>query len=99
MLPLASTSRWALQVRFLLVLLDVIAIGLAVGAPVDVADLVAGIILAMLGELDAEALVGTLVDAGEEALDEVARDQREPAVLGQRGGIKGEDRIRHEDHS
>ena len=63
-------EQMGLQVGLFLVFLDVVAIGLAEGAPVDVADLVAGIILAMLGELDAEALVGALVDAGEEALDE-----------------------------
>ena len=57
-------------------------------APVDVADLVAGVILAVLGELDAETLVRTLVGAGEKALDESARDQGEPTVTGERGGIE-----------
>src|SRR5207249_10328718 len=61
---------------------------LAVGAPVDVADLIAGIILAMLGELDGEALVRTLVDAGEEALDQLPGDHRQAAVLGQRCRIE-----------
>ena len=52
------------EVRLFFVFFDVIAIGFAVGAPIDVADFVTGIVLAMLGELDAEALVGALVDAG-----------------------------------
>ena len=77
-----------LEVGLLLVLLDVVAVGLAEGAPVDVADLVAGVILAVLGELDAEALVRALVDAGEEALDEAAGDQRQAAVLGERGRVE-----------
>src|SRR5262249_55151623 len=69
--------------------------GLAVGAPVDVADLITGIILAMLGELDAEALVGALVDAGEEALDHVAGHHGQAAVLGQGSWIKADGRGWH----
>src|SRR5207245_2596216 len=81
-------EQMGVQVGFFLVFLDVIAVGLAEDAPVDVANLVAGIILAMLGELDAEALVGAFVNAAEEALDDVARDEAEPAILGERGGIE-----------
>src|SRR6516162_685815 len=63
------------EVGLLLILLDEVPIGLAVGAPIDVADLVTGIVLAVLGELDAEALIGALVNAGEEALNEIAGHQ------------------------
>ena len=72
------------EVGFLFILLNIIAIRFAVSSPVDMADFVAVIILAMLGELDAEALVGAFVNAGQEALDGVARDESEPAVFGER---------------
>jgi hypothetical protein len=78
----------SVQVGLFFVLLDVVAVGLAEDAPVDVADLVAGVVLAMFGELDAETLVGALVNAAEEAFDNLARDQAEPAVFGERGGIE-----------
>ena len=42
----------------------------------------------MLGELDGEALVRALVDAGEEALDEVPGDQRQAAVFAQLGRVE-----------
>ncbi len=81
-------EQMGLEVGFFLVFLDVVTVGLADGAPVDMADLVPGVILAMLGELDGEALVGTFVDAGEETLDERARHQSQVAVLRQGGGIE-----------
>src|SRR5438552_8539558 len=58
-----------LEVRLLLVFLDVIVVGLSQHAPIDVADFVARIILQMLRELDAEPLVTTLVHPGEKSLD------------------------------
>jgi hypothetical protein len=91
-------EQMCLEVRLFLVLFDIIAIRFAVGAPIDVANFVAGIILAMLGELDGEALVRTLMHAGEKALDEVARHQGQMAVLGQRRGIERDSRIRHQHH-
>jgi hypothetical protein len=51
---------------------DEIAVCAAVDFPVDVADLIAGHILAMLGKFDAEAMVGTAVEAGDETLDHEA---------------------------
>src|SRR5438270_12284168 len=78
----------SLEVGFLFELFDVIAIGFAIGPPVDVADFVARIVLAMLGELDAEAFVRALVNAGEETFDEGARDEREAAVFSQRSWIE-----------
>jgi hypothetical protein len=53
-----------------------------------VPDFIAGIILPMLGELDAETLVRGLVDAREKTFDEAARDEREAAVFGQGGRIE-----------
>ena len=53
-----STTIVALQVGLVLVALDVVAIELAVGLPVEVLELVAGGVLLVLGELDALALVG-----------------------------------------
>jgi hypothetical protein len=49
-----------LEIGFFLEFLDVIAIGLAVDAPVNVANLVAGIILAMLGNSTLKPLYGLL---------------------------------------
>ena len=77
-----------LEVGLFFILLDVITVGLSQNSPINVADFVARIILPMLGELDAEPLVRTLVDAGEKALDDRARHHGEPAVLGERTGIK-----------
>src|SRR6185503_898756 len=63
----------AAEVRLLLVLADVEAVGLAEHAPVEVADLVAVDVLAVLLELHAEALVGRAVEAGAEPFDHQAR--------------------------
>ena len=60
------------EVGFLLVLLEVVLVGLGPDFPVDVADVVALRVLAVLGELDGEAVVGALVEAGDEALDDQA---------------------------
>src|SRR5262249_13881258 len=76
------------EVGFLLVFLDVVAIRLAIRPPVDVPDLIARIILPMLRELDAEALVRRLVNAGKKTLDEAARDERKPAVFGEGRGVE-----------
>src|SRR5262249_17245366 len=81
-------EQMRLEVRLFLIFLDIIAIRFTVGPPVNVADLVAGIILAMLGELDRKALVRTFMPAGEEAPDQVAPNHRKMAVLGRRGRIE-----------
>ena len=60
------------EVRFLLVLLDRVAFGAAVALPVDVADVVAGDVLAVLDELDGEAAERALVVADAQALDDRA---------------------------
>src|SRR5207248_10330392 len=79
-----------LEVRLLLVLLDEEPVGLAVGPPVDVPQLVAGVVLAVLGELGTEPLERAAVDAGEEPLDDGPGDQRQAAVAGQLGGVERE---------
>src|SRR5262249_5151328 len=74
----------ALSVTLRVVLVAEGSGGPAVGALVNVADRVAGVVLVVVGEFYGEALVGALVSAAEKALDEFAGEQREPAVLGQR---------------
>src|ERR1019366_4607921 len=81
-------EKVGVEIGFLFVLLDVVAVGLAEDAPVNVANLVAGVILAMLGELDTEALVGTFMHAAQEAGDDVARNEAQPAVFGEGRGIE-----------
>src|SRR5262249_20974557 len=71
--PAGIDEQVSLQVGLFLVLLDVIAVGLAIGAPVDVTDFVAWVILPMFREFDAEALVRTLVHSGKKSFDECAR--------------------------
>ena len=61
-----------LKVRLFFIFLDVIAVGLAEGPPVDMADLVAGPVLAMLGELDREPLERALVQARHHPFDHQA---------------------------
>ena len=69
------------EVRFLLVFSNVKAVRTAENAPVDVPDFVAGNVLAVLLELDAEALVGRAVHAGAEAFDDLPGDNLEVADL------------------
>src|SRR2546430_15246647 len=53
------------EIGFFFVLLDVIAVELGIGFPVDVANLIPRCVLAMFGEFDAEPLVGTGVKPGD----------------------------------
>ena len=71
------------QVGFFLVLLEVEAAGAAVDLPVEVLEVVAGDVLAVLGELDGEAVIWALVHAGEIALDDEAGLQLQAAHLGE----------------
>jgi len=75
-------------IGFLLVLLDVIAVGAAEDFPVQVADVVAGGVFAVLGKLDGKAVVGRLVFAGDVALDDLPRVQAERLGAGHRGRIE-----------
>jgi hypothetical protein len=71
----------AAQVGLLVELLDVELVGLGPDLPVDAADVVAQDVLAVLGELDAEAVVGAAMQAGDEALDQEARHEVHVAQL------------------
>jgi hypothetical protein len=61
------------------VLLHVVAIGPGEQPPVDAADVVAGDVAAVLGEVDRRAEVRRPVQAVDEAFDDVARQQLEVA--------------------
>ena len=65
------------QLRLLLELLDVVAVDLRVRLPVDVAQLVAGRVLLVLGELDRRAVHARAVHARQRALDDHARLDRQ----------------------
>ena len=69
----------AVEIGLLLELLDVVAIAARVDLPVDRGEIVARHVLAILGELDAEALERAAVQTGEEALDDRARLELERA--------------------
>ena len=72
----------------MLVALDVVAIELAVGLPVEVLELVAGRVLLVLGELDALALVGRLVEPREDALDDGAGAHLDSGEARERLGVE-----------
>jgi len=63
------------EVGFLFVEFDVVAVGAGVGSPVEVAEFVAWDVFAMFGEFDGEAAVGGLVEAGDDAFDDLASDE------------------------
>ncbi len=75
----AVEDEMAAEVGFVLELLDVGAVGAGEDTPVDVAWIVAVGVLAVLGELDGEAVIGGAMDAGPEALDDGACAQLEAA--------------------
>ena len=57
-------------------LFEVVFVGLGVDVPVEVLEVVAGDVLAVFGELDAEALERAGVQAGQKALDDEAGPRR-----------------------
>ena len=73
----------ATQIGFIFKLLDVIAVAAGVHAPVDIARVIAGYVLAVLRELDREAVVGAAVDTVPKALHDNARAQFQTADLHQ----------------
>ena len=77
----------SLEVRLLLILLDVEAIGAAEHLPVNILDVIAGHVLAVLGELDAEALERASVQSRDKPLDDRSRHQIHPSDLRQRLGL------------
>ena len=76
------------EVGLLLVLLDGVAFGAAVALPVDVADVVAGDVLAVLHELDGEAAERALVVADAQALDDGAGLQAQSLGAGEDVGLQ-----------
>ena len=76
------------EVGFLLVLLNVVAVGAGEDGPVEVFEFIAGDVFAVLGELDGEAFVGGFVEAGESAFDDAADGEFEAAELGGLGGAE-----------
>jgi len=75
-----------LEVGLFLELLDVEAVGPGVGGPVEVADVVARGVFAVLGKLDGEAVIGRTVEAGDEALDDGTCDKVHALETGDRLG-------------
>ena len=72
------------EVGFFLVLLEIVLVGLAENFPIDVAQIVALGILAMLGELDRETVVRTAMHAGDIAFDNQPGTQLKPLQLSER---------------
>ena len=69
------------EVGVLLVLLEVKTLGAAEDFPIDVLDVVAGAVFAVLGELDGEAVVRATVLAGKITFDGEAGLQLQSADL------------------
>ena len=78
----------AVEVGLLLEFLDVVAVAARVHLPVDRGEVVARHVLAVLRELDAEALEGAAVKPGQEAFDDRARFQLECAQARDHGRIE-----------
>src|SRR5262249_17252177 len=93
--PAAVVHRFAgidhqrrLEVGLGFVLLHVVAIGLGPDLPVEVANIVARRVLAVLGELDALPEERAPVHAGKEAFDDLTGPQIEPADAGNGLGMQ-----------
>ena len=78
----------AVEVGLFLELLDVVAIASRVDLPVDRREIVAGNVLPVLGELDAEPLERAAVQAGEHAFDDRARLELERAEARHDRGVE-----------
>src|SRR6266850_3926031 len=77
------------QIRLHLEALDVVLVELGEGAPVDVPDLVARRVLLVLLEFDRLAVVGTLVQPGQDAFHHLARlDLQGPEAGQHRGNVR-----------
>src|SRR5262249_25926743 len=75
------------EIRLLLVLLDGVTLGAAVALPVDVAQIVARHILAVLDELDRKAAIRALMIADAQTLDDGARLEAERLGAGDDIGL------------
>ena len=76
------------EVGLLLVAFDLVAVGAGVGPPVESFEVVAGCVLAVVGELDGEAVHGAAVQAGDAALDDALGAEAQGHDLGEDGGVK-----------
>jgi len=77
----------AAEVGLVLELLDVMAVGPGEDPPVEMARVIAGGVLAILGEFDGEAVIGAAMEAGPESLDDGAGAQFEAADGHERLGM------------
>ena len=84
MLSLTSKQQIAREVGFFLVLLEIELVGFAEHFPIDVAHVVAGHVFAVLGELDAEAVVRAAMHAGNVPFDNMPGTQLQTVELSQR---------------
>ncbi len=75
-------------VGFAAIALEIQALGSGVDVPIDVAQIVAGSVGAIFGELLAETEVGRTVQAGDEAIDHGLGDQFQAGDAGEDGGIE-----------
>jgi hypothetical protein len=72
-------------------LADVQAVGAGVEAPVDAAEVVAELVVAVVGELDAGAFAPALMRAGAEGVGEAAGAEREGPEGGEFAEVEGAD--------
>ena len=77
-----------LQVRLFLELLDIVPVGLSVCLPVDMLDFVPRHVLAMFRELDAKAVVRTLMQTGDKAFNDKAGTEFHVGELCNNAGLK-----------
>jgi hypothetical protein len=70
------------------ILLEINLVGLGEDFPIDVADVVAGDVLPMLGEFDGDSLIRRAVHAGHEAFDDEAGAQVERGDARQRARVE-----------
>ena len=78
----------ATEVGLLLELFDVETVGAAEKAPVDVAGAFTGVVLAVVGEFDGEAVERAPVAASNKSLDYLACKEVEGFIAGD--GVRGE---------
>ena len=86
--PADVDQQVTVEVGFLLELLDVVPIAAREDLPVDRREIVAADVLAVLGELDAEALERAAVEARQEAFDDRLRLELERAEARDDGGVE-----------
>jgi hypothetical protein len=76
------------QVRLVFVLLEIELVGAAEDFPIEMAQIVARRVFAVLGELDRKAMQRAAMQAGDVALDDVPGSQPQAAELSQQPGVE-----------